>query len=178
MISRNELSMSLPTDEILKFWKPIGSWKLIRHPSWNFYCTSLQFRACCPPTHVHQSPTIVVSVVFKHAMRGSNRQRCNWLMRPAHADTDCPALACIKAQHNIIFYLTAQPTRPLAFECLLLAFPQGSGLARTDKLRHNKKQQWQWRTHAEHSKLKSESPLTRRLGIHIYIHVPDTKLTL
>ena len=38
--------------------------------------------------------------------------------------------------------------------------------------------QWQWRTQAEHSRLKSGPPLMRRLGIHKNILVSDTKLML
>ena len=37
---------------------------------------------------------------------------------------------------------------------------------------------WQWRTQAEHSRFKSETPLMRRLGIHKNIPVSDTKLML
>ena len=40
--------------------------------------------------YVHQSPRIAVSEFSKHAVRGSNRQRCNWLMRPARADSLAP----------------------------------------------------------------------------------------
>ena len=37
---------------------------------------------------------------------------------------------------------------------------------------------WQWRTQAEHSRIKSGPPLMRRLGIHKNIPVSGTKLTL
>ena len=71
---------------LMKFWKPQGSWALIRLPSWDFFApVDCSWRGV-PPTPVHQSPTIAVSV-FYQAMRLLTQQLSNWFMRPAQADT-------------------------------------------------------------------------------------------
>ena len=44
-----------------KFWKPIGSSN--QAPQMGLFCTSLQYKAWCPPTAFHRPPTIVVSVL-------------------------------------------------------------------------------------------------------------------
>ena len=49
-----------------KFWKPIGSSKLIWHPRWDFFApVNSTGRGVQPgPTPVHRLPTIAVSVFF------------------------------------------------------------------------------------------------------------------
>ena len=61
-----------------KFWKPIGSSKLIRHPRWDFYALVNSTGRVVPPTPVHRSPAFAVSVFFS--------KQCE--DRPNNSDTD------------------------------------------------------------------------------------------
>ena len=72
-----------------KFWKPIGSSKLIRHPKWNFFApVNSTGRGILPPPSTGRLQ--LLCQCFFQAMRGSTQKLSNWLVRPAHADTLAP----------------------------------------------------------------------------------------
>ena len=64
----------------------------------------------------------------------------------------------------------------LAIKMVWELFSFANRLAHQSTTSTNKR--WQWRTQAEHSRLKSGPPLMRRLGIHKNIPVSGTKLML
>ena len=69
-----------------KFWKPIGSWKLIRHPRWDFLApvNSTGRGVPQPPSNGRLQ---LLCQCFSQAMLGSIQQLSNRLVRPAQADT-------------------------------------------------------------------------------------------
>ena len=81
----NEILKKLITT---KFWKPIGSSKLTRHPRWDFFAPVNSTGRGVPP--LPSTSRLQLLCQGFPVMRESNRQRCNWLMRPAQAETLAP----------------------------------------------------------------------------------------
>ena len=72
-----------------KFWRSIGSSKLIRHPRWDFFApVNSTGRAVPPPPSTGRLQFLCHC--FFQAMRGSTQQLSNRLVKPAHADTLAP----------------------------------------------------------------------------------------
>ena len=70
-----------------KFWKPIGSSKLIRHSRWDFFVPVNNSTGRGIPQPPSTGRLQLLCQCFIQAMRGSTQQLSNWLARPAHADT-------------------------------------------------------------------------------------------
>ena len=72
-----------------KFWKPMGSLKLIRHPRSDFFAP-VNSAGCGVPPHPSTGHLQLLWQYFFQAMRGSTKQLSNWLVRPARTDTVAP----------------------------------------------------------------------------------------
>ena len=71
-----------------KFWKPIGSSKLIRHPKWEFFApVNSTGRGVPPPPSTSRLQLLCQGFPSMQCENRTDNVAINWLMRPARADT-------------------------------------------------------------------------------------------